>query len=69
MDVRDNIRNYIRDKGLTQSIMAERAGMTPAKLSATLLKKRKLEVGEFISLCEAMGVSMEEMRNYGSKSA
>ena len=69
MDVRDNIRNYIRDKGLTQSIMAERAGMTPAKLSATLLKKRKLEVGEFISLCEAMGVSMEEMRNYNSKSA
>lgn len=69
MDVRDNIRNYIRDKGLTQSIMAERAGMTPAKLSATLLKKRKLEVGEFIGLCEAMGVSMEEMRDYGSKSA
>ena len=69
MDVRDNIRNYIRDKGLTQSIMAERAGMTPAKLSATLLKKRKLEVGEFISLCEAMGVSMEEMRYYGPKSA
>lgn len=69
MDIRDNIRSYIRDRGLIQAVLARRAGMTPAKLSAALTKRRGLEANEFIRLCEAMGVSMEEMRNYNSKSA
>ena len=69
MSVRDNIRKYIQDKGLTQAVMARRAGLTPTKLSMALQNKRKLDVDEFIRLCEAMGVSMEEMRNYDSKSA
>ena len=69
MSVRDNIRKYIQDKGLTQAVMARRAGLTPTKLSMALQNKRKLDVDEFIRLCEAMGVSMEEMRNYASKSA
>ena len=30
MDIRDNIRSYIRDRGLTQAVLARRAGMTPA---------------------------------------
>ncbi len=50
MDIRDNIRIYIRDKGLTQAILARRAGMTPAKLSAALSGRRGLEANEFIRL-------------------
>lgn len=68
-DVRDNIRKYIHDRGLAQATMAERASMTPAQLSATLNKKRKLEAGEFFRLCDAMGVTMEEMRHYDGVSA
>lgn len=69
MDIRDNIRKYIRDKGMTQAVLARRAGLTPAKLSAALTKRRGLEANEFIRLCEAMGVTMEEMRDYDVKSA
>lgn len=67
MDIRDNLHRYILDKGLTQATLARRAGMTPAKLNAALMKRRKLEAGEFISLCEVLGVSMEDMRDYGEK--
>lgn len=67
MDIRDNLRRYIVDKRLTQAILAKRVGMTPAKLNAALMKRRKLEAGEFISLCGVLGVSMEDMRDYGEK--
>ena len=69
MDIRDNIRSYIRDRGLTKAVLARRAGMTPAKLSAALTKRGGLVADEINRLCKAMGVSMEEMRNYNSKSA
>lgn len=69
MNVRDNIRKYIQDKGLTQAVMARRAGLTPTKLSMALQNKRKLDVDEFIRLCEAMGVTTEEIQAYGSKRA
>lgn len=67
MDIRDNLRRYIMDKGLTQATLAMRVGMTPSQLNFVLKKRRKLEAGEFISLCGVLGVSMEDMRDYGEK--
>lgn len=67
MDIRDNLRRYIMDKGLTQATLAMRVGMTPTQLNLVLKKRRKLEAGEFISLCVVLGVSMEDMRDYGEK--
>lgn len=55
------------DKGLTQATLAMRVGMTPSQLNFVLKKRRKLEAGEFISLCGVLGVSMEDMRDYGEK--
>ena len=62
MDVRDNLKKVISDKGFMQASIARKAGISPCKLSAILSKKRKLEANEMFDLCEAMGISPCELR-------
>ena len=63
-DIRDRIGRYIEDRGFSKSIMAARAGMKPTILCAIIHKRRKLEANELLRLCDAMGVTAEEMRYY-----
>lgn len=63
-DTRENVRAFILDKGYKHTIIAKKAKLTPAKLSGIINKSRRLEVDEFFSLCEAMEVTPDELRNY-----
>jgi len=56
MDMRDTIRETIVERGYKQGVIARRVQLTPAKLSATLNKKRKLEGNELINLCEVLEI-------------
>jgi transcriptional regulator with XRE-family HTH domain len=42
------------DRGIKQSAVAEKVGMTPQTLSATLLGKRKMGADEFFDICRAL---------------
>lgn len=64
MDVRDNLKKVISDKGFIQASIAKKAGISPCKLSAVLSKSRKLEANEMFNLCEAMGISPCELKDY-----
>lgn len=67
MDVRVNLRNFIRDKGYIQAVLAKRAGMNPSKLSQVVNLERKLEANEMFALCEAMNVTPVELAEYKTR--
>lgn len=64
-DVRDNITRIIRDRAHNQSAIARRAGLTPDQLCATLKHRRKLDANEFLMVCDALGMTPEDVSSYG----
>ncbi len=64
IDVRDNLKTIISERGYIQAVIAKKANMTPAQLSGILNKNRRLDVNEFIVLCEVLRLTPEELLNY-----
>lgn len=54
----NEIKEYIEKAGLKQKTVAEKAGMDDVKLCMALQEKRKLEAGEYATLCKVLGVPM-----------
>lgn len=63
-DVRENLKEIIADGGYKQNIIAQKAQLTAAKLSAILNKSRKLDANEMFVLCEVLGITPEQLLNY-----
>lgn len=57
-----NIRRIIKDKGLKQCAVAEKAGFSPRLFSSMLNDKRKIEVNEYMRICDAIGVPLEQFK-------
>ncbi len=57
MDIRDCLRETIKKKGITQSHIAKKIGLSDIDLSNRLLKKRKLEANEMLKICSAIDVA------------
>lgn len=68
-DVRDQILYIIQDHAHKQSLIAQRAGLTPDKLCAALKKRRKLDANEFLAVCAALDMTPEAVAQYGGKEA
>ncbi|HJA92742.1 MAG TPA: helix-turn-helix domain-containing protein [Candidatus Eisenbergiella merdipullorum] len=64
VDIRDNLKSVITDKGFIQATIAHKANLSPSKFSAILNKSRKLEANELFAICEAIGMSPTDLRNY-----
>ena len=52
------IKAYIENTGLKQKAIAKKAGLDESKLCMALQEKRKLEAGEYATICKALGVPM-----------
>lgn len=52
------LRRYIEESGIKQKHISEKAGIPEPKLSLILSQKRKCEVGEYASICNALGVEI-----------
>lgn len=63
-DIRDQISNVIRDRAHKQSVIAQRAGLTPVQLCAVLKHRRKLDANELFRVCDALGMSPNEVASY-----
>ena len=63
-DVRLNLKAVIRDKGYIQEVIAQKAGITPMKLSMVLNQKRKLDANEMIAICDAIEMTPTELAEY-----
>lgn len=46
----------IKEKGIKQTFIAEKAGIPEKRLSATLTGRRKIKVDEFVSVCIVAGI-------------
>lgn len=67
-DIRENLRAVIKDKGYIQAVIANKAGMTPVKLSQIINKERKLEANEMFAVCKAIEMTPMELAEYKTKS-
>lgn len=59
--VRENVKEYMAEKGIKQKSIAEKIGMNPNSFSAMLSGKRKLYVDEYIVICKALEVDPAQL--------
>ncbi len=59
--VRQTIRKYRIEQGLTQAELAKRLGVHRDTVSRVETGKRALELGEFFDWADALGVSADEL--------
>lgn len=58
MDVAAKIREYLEDKGITQSWLCGKTGIAPAKLNLVLNGRRRLTFAEYEMICWALEVDV-----------
>ena len=66
-DVRDCLDPAIEKSGMKKNVIAERAGLTKQKLCDIIAKRRNLDSNEMMRICDAMGISPNELVGYGTK--
>lgn len=52
--VRQRIADYLESKGIKQTFICEKTGMTPQALGAALKRERKIDIDEYIAICDAL---------------
>ena len=57
--VAEKIKAYVEEKGIKQTVIAKKAGLTNQELSAYLTGRLRLPADRFFAICEAIGVSPE----------
>lgn len=57
--VRENIADYLNKNGIKQLYICEKTGMTPQALSSVLKCERKLDVEEYIAICDALNLKYD----------
>lgn len=56
------IGEYIKQTGLKQKIVAERAGMSQQQISDICNGRRSVAAVEYFRICEALGVDLDYFR-------
>ena len=56
MDINSKIARLIEEKGYKTSFVAKKAGIKPDLFSRALQGRRKITAGEFLRICETIGV-------------
>lgn len=51
------IKKYINSRGITQSYIAKKAGISVSVFSAMLNNKRKITIEEYVTICKALDVN------------
>ena len=59
MSVAVMIRNYLKEKGITQAFLSRKTGIDPAKLNLALNGDRKITLDEYALICGALGVNTD----------
>ncbi len=67
--IRQFFVDKIKNSGLKQSYVAEKANINPDILSRMLNGTRKIQADEFFVLCRALNVSDDEIKALRKKSA
>lgn len=62
--VATEIRQYIREKGIMQKVIAKNIGVSPSLLSQYLRNDVKLPADVFFKICDFLEVSPERFRSH-----
>jgi len=62
--INDKLKQYLSDKGIKHSYIAGKINIPQNIFSYMINGKRKIKPEEFSKICDALGVSSEELRNY-----
>lgn len=57
--IKDKMRQFIKNSGIKQNVLAQKTGMSPQAISTFMNCKRDLDIEEYARLCDALGVSYE----------
>lgn len=55
-----SIKEYITKNGIKQNFIAEQTGIPAPIFNLILNNKRRIDVNEYIKICEAIGVKFSE---------
>lgn len=61
MQTSEAIKEYMDSNGIKQTFIAKKIGTSPQVLGQLVNGKRKIEVKEFFTICEAMGADPKEL--------
>ena len=61
IDARDGLAREIAARGLKQSYIAEKTGLTNQQLSDIIRKRRKLDANEMFDICSILGVTPNDL--------
>lgn len=64
MRTAEKLREIIESKGIKLTAIAGGTGISIKALSQMFMLKRKMTADEFILICQFVGVSMDEVRDY-----
>ena len=57
--VRERIADYLKEKGIKQEYVANKANISSSAMSNLVSGKRNLDVEEYIRICSALNVSCD----------
>lgn len=60
MGIGKRIKVYIDDRGIKMRSIAEKAGITIQAFSAMVNGKRRIEVSEYVAICDALDVPFNQ---------
>ena len=60
-DIIQNIRKIIKERGLKQNFVANRAGFTPQEFNNILCSRQLLKTESIVNLCNALDVTPNEL--------
>lgn len=61
IDARDGVAREITTRGLKQSFIAKKAGLTEQQLSDIINKRRRLDANEMFNICLALDVTPNDL--------
>lgn len=61
MGMQENLSALVRNNGIKQSFIAEKAGMTDVKIGKLLNFGQELKVNDLVSICKAIKVTPNDL--------
>jgi transcriptional regulator with XRE-family HTH domain len=53
------IKNYLNENGIKQSFLVQKTGLTPSIVSDICNAERRIDVGEYYKICQALNVPLD----------
>ncbi len=57
-----DIKKYLMENGIKQSYVSEKSGIPASILNMMLNDNRKIEANEYMRICDAIGVPLEQFK-------